>query len=202
MAEAGRVIAGSAGGIRLLAPGAGTRPLADRVKQAVFATLEPDLPGAAVLDLFAGSGAAAIEALSRGAARAVLVEHDENAVRVIGENLRRAHVSDDARVVRRDVLRYLAGGPDRADPLDAWPFDLILVDPPYAERALRDAVLARLGAAGDAASGAPSVVRPGGRVVVTHFWKEPPADRVGLLASERTRRFGETAVAFYRRRDA
>ena len=73
MAEAGRVIAGSAGGIRLLAPGAGTRPLADRVKQAVFATLEPDLPGAAVLDLFAGSGAAAIESLSRGAARAVLV---------------------------------------------------------------------------------------------------------------------------------
>lgn len=199
MAEAGRVVAGTAGGIRLLAPGPGTRPLADRVKQAVFGALEPDLPGAAVLDLFAGSGAAGIEALSRGAARAVLVEHDPGAVRVIVENLARARVAERAMVVRRDVARYLAGGPDPSHPLGAWPFDLVVVDPPYAERVLREEVLARLGA-DDAA--APAVVRPGGRVLVTHFWKEPPPTRAGLLASERTRRFGETAVAFYRREDA
>ena len=196
MAEAGRVIAGSAGGIRLLAPGAGTRPLADRVKQAVFGALEPHLPGAAVLDLFAGSGGAAIEALSRGAGRAVLVEHDANATRVIGENLRRAGVVDRAIVVRRDVARFLAAGPDTADPLGAWPFELVVVDPPYAERTLRESVLARLGAPG--AADTPAVVRPGGRVVVTHFWKEPPPVTVGLLASERVRRFGETAIAFYR----
>jgi len=67
MADAGRVIAGSAAGRRLLAPGGATRPLADRVKQTLFAILEPDLPDASVLDLFAGSGAAGIEALSRGA---------------------------------------------------------------------------------------------------------------------------------------
>jgi 16S rRNA (guanine966-N2)-methyltransferase len=196
MAEAGRVIAGTAGGIRLLAPGAGTRPLADRVKQAVFGVLEPDLAGAAVLDLFAGSGGAAIEALSRGAARAVLVEHDANAARVIGENLRRAGVAGLAVVVRRDVARYLAAGPDAAESLGAWPFDLAIVDPPYAERALRTSVLERLGAPD--APGARAVLRPGGRVVVTHFWKEPPPDAVGLLASERVKRFGETAVAFYR----
>ena len=75
--DAGRVIAGSAAGRRLSrAPGPGTRPLADRVKQTLFAILEPDLPGAGVLDLFAGSGAAGIEALSRGAAAAVFVERD------------------------------------------------------------------------------------------------------------------------------
>lgn len=199
MAEAGRVVAGTAGGIRLLAPGPGTRPLADRVKQAVFGALEPDLAGAAVLDLFAGSGAAGIEALSRGAARAVLVERDPGAVRVIGENLVRTHLAGRARVLRREVLRYLAVGPDPSDPLGAWPFDLVIVDPPYVERALREDVLARLGIGDDSM---PAVVRPGGRVVVTHFWKEPPPPRVGLLASERTRRFGETAVAFYRREDA
>jgi 16S rRNA (guanine966-N2)-methyltransferase len=169
------------------------------VKQAVFGVLDPDLPGAVVLDLFAGSGAAGIEALSRGAARAVLVERDPGAARVIAENLARTHLAARARVVRRDVIRYLDGGPDPADPLGAWPFDVVVVDPPYAERTLREAVLERLGEAGDA--GAP-VVAAGGRVVVTHFWKEPPPPVVGLLASERTRRFGETAVAFYRRGDA
>ena len=89
MADAGRVIAGSAKGVRLTAPGPGTRPLADRVKQTLFGILEPELEGAAVLDLFAGSGAGGIEALSRGAASAVFVERDAGAVRVIAENLRR-----------------------------------------------------------------------------------------------------------------
>src|SRR6187549_1449516 len=77
MADAGRVISGTARSIRLEAPGAGTRPLADRVKQTLFAILEPDLPGARVLDLFAGSGAAGIEALSRGAASAAVVVRDD-----------------------------------------------------------------------------------------------------------------------------
>ena len=81
MADAGRVIAGTARGIRLEAPGPGTRPLADRVKQTLFAILEPDLPGARVLDLFAGSGAAGIEALSRGAASVTFVEHVQTTIR-------------------------------------------------------------------------------------------------------------------------
>ena len=82
MGDAGRVIAGSAKGVRLRAPGPGTRPLADRVKQTLFAILEPDLHGASVLDLFAGSGAAGIEALSRGAATATFVEKDQGAAAV------------------------------------------------------------------------------------------------------------------------
>ena len=73
MPDAGRVIAGTARGLRLEAPGPGTRPIGDRVKQTLFAILEPELEGAVVADLYAGSGAGAIEALSRGAARATLV---------------------------------------------------------------------------------------------------------------------------------
>ena len=103
--EAGRVIAGTARGIRLASPGEGTRPLADRAKQTVFAILEPDLDGCLFLDLCAGSGAGGIEALSRGAAAAVLVERDEGAARVIAENLGRTGLAARASVVRRDDPR-------------------------------------------------------------------------------------------------
>ena len=106
MADAGRVIAGRARGIRLAAPGPTTRPLADRVKETLFAILEPDLIGARVLDLFAGSGAGGIEALSRGAGSAVFVERDAGAAKVIAANLTRTHLAGPtARVVRRDGAR-------------------------------------------------------------------------------------------------
>jgi 16S rRNA (guanine966-N2)-methyltransferase len=186
MADAGRVIAGSAKGIRLHAPGPGTRPLADRVKQALFAVLEPDLGDARVLDLFAGSGAAGIEALSRGAASATFVEKDPGAAAVIRANLKAARLDDRATVIPADVLRWLDGGPFGA------PFDVAIVDPPYAETALQAAVLAALG-------------RPDGpladeaRVVAKHFWRDRPPERIGMLAVERERRFGETALTFYRR---
>jgi 16S rRNA (guanine966-N2)-methyltransferase len=187
LAEAGRVIAGSARGRRLRAPGEGTRPFGDRVKQTLFAILEPHLPGARVLDLFAGSGAGGIEALSRGAAAAVFVEHDAMAVRVISENLAGARVDDRGRLVRGDAISYLKGGA-AAD----GPFDLVLVDPPYAELGLMTGALARLGAAD------PQLLTPGAWVVAKHFWKTPPPASVGLLASVRSRRFGETALTFYR----
>jgi 16S rRNA (guanine(966)-N(2))-methyltransferase RsmD len=87
VADAGRVIGGTARSIRLEAPGAGTRPLADRVKQTLFAILEPELRGARFLDLFAGSGAGGIEALSRGASHATFVERDAGAVKSIKANL-------------------------------------------------------------------------------------------------------------------
>ena len=130
MADAGRVIAGSARGVRLAAPGPGTRPLTDRVKQTLFAVLEPELEDALVLDLFAGSGAGGIEALSRGAARAVFVEKDAGAVRVIHENLRRTRLEGVARVVRRDALAWLA---DASGAAADGPFDLVVCDPPYAD---------------------------------------------------------------------
>ena len=91
--DGGRVIAGTARGIRLAAPGPGTRPFGDRVKQTLFAILDPDMPGANVLDLFAGSGAAGIEALSRGAAHATFVEKDKGAAAVIATNLGRTHLA-------------------------------------------------------------------------------------------------------------
>jgi 16S rRNA (guanine966-N2)-methyltransferase len=189
MAEAGRVIAGTARGIRLVAPGEGTRPLADRVKQTLFAILEPDLAGAAVLDLFAGSGAGGIEALSRGGARAVFVERDRAAAAAIAENLARTGFSNRGSVVRADVAAYLAG---RA--ASDGPFDVVLVDPPYAQTDVLAGTLACL--ATPPAAGA--LLTSHAWVVTKHFWRNPPPPAEGLLASVRTRRFGETVLTFYR----
>jgi 16S rRNA (guanine966-N2)-methyltransferase len=186
MADAGRVIAGTARGVRLAAPGSGTRPLTDRVKQTLFAILEPELRGAVVADLYAGSGAGAIEALSRGAAGAVLVEKDAGACRVIGENLRRAKVDARARVIRRDVTTWLT---EPAGAAAEGPFDIVLVDPPYADTAGLVRALELVG----------PHVRDGGSVIAKHFWRDAPPVRVGMLGSERERRFGETALTFYRR---
>jgi len=189
VSDAGRVIAGSARGIRLRAPGAGTRPFADRVKQTLFAILEPELDGARVLDLFAGSGAGGIEALSRGAASAIFVEKDQGAAAVIDTNLRAAGLAGpDATVIRWDVVRWLAEANAGAV------FDLVLVDPPYAETDVLIRTLTALGAAD-------APLAPGARVVAKHFWRDRPPDRIGLLASERDRRFGETALTFYRREE-
>ena len=187
MSEAGRVIAGSARGLRLKAPGEGTRPLADRVKQTLFAILDPDLAGANVLDLFAGSGAGGIEALSRGAARATFVERDAAAGRVIAENLAFTRLADRGRITRADAVAYLKG-----EAASDGPFDIVLVDPPYAETRLMEDALLLLGAADQ------PLLTSGCWVVAKHFWRTPPPEVVGLLASVRTRRFGETALTFYR----
>jgi 16S rRNA (guanine966-N2)-methyltransferase len=187
VADAGRVIAGSAKGARLTAPEAGTRPLTDRVKQTLFAILEPDLVGARVLDLFAGSGAAGIEALSRGAAHATFVERDRGAAQAIEANLTRSRLGDRATLERVAVASFLA-----RPSLD--PFDLVLLDPPYEDTDALTETLERLGA-----PDAPLAVDA--RVVAKHFWRSAPPATVGLLASERERRFGETALTFYRRTD-
>jgi 16S rRNA (guanine966-N2)-methyltransferase len=190
VADAGRVIAGSAKGIRLRAPGPGTRPLSDRVKQTLFAILEPDLEGAAFLDLFAGSGAAGIEALSRGAAAATFVEKDQGAAAVIDANLNATGLSGPgASIVRWDVVRWLG------EPHAGASFDIVLVDPPYAETELLGRVLARLGEP-------EAPLNEGARVVAKHFWRDRPQQRIGMLAAERDRRFGETALTFYRREES
>ncbi|MBA2756541.1 MAG: RsmD family RNA methyltransferase [Chloroflexi bacterium] len=185
--SAGRVIAGAARSIRLEAPGTGTRPMADRVKQTLFAILEPDLPGARVLDLFAGSGAAGIEALSRGAAAAAFVERDPRAASIIAANLRRTGLAHLARVIRADVGAYLRDPTRAADE----PWDLVILDPPYDQPG---DLLAALQVVGPR-------VGTGGWVVVKHFWRDAPPAGVGLLASARERRFGETVLTFYRRTD-
>ena len=189
MADAGRVIAGSARGVRLRAPGPGTRPLSDRVKQTLFAILDPDLPGAAFLDLFAGSGAAGIEALSRGAASATFVEKDQGAAAVIDANLKATALAGPAAsIVRWDVVRWL--GETHRDER----FDVVVVDPPYAETELLGRILEILGAP-------TAPLAPGARVVAKHFWRDRPPERIGMLAAERDRRFGETGLTFYRRQE-
>ncbi len=186
MPDAGRVIAGTARSIRLDAPGPGTRPLADRVKQTLFAILEPDLPGARFLDLFAGSGAAGIEALSRGAAHATFVERDQRTVGTIRTNLARTGLDGQERatLVRADVITWLRD-PDRAA---GAPYDIVLIDPPYDEVETMTTALEAVSA----------VVTRSARVVAKHFWRTAPPPMVGLLASERERRFGDTALTFYR----
>ncbi len=120
-----RVIAGSRKGHKLAAPhGLETRPTSDRVRENVFNLVGP-VDGARVLDLFAGSGALGIEALSRGAASAVFVEHDPVAVRTIERNLDRLRLTG-ARVVSADVLRTIA-----QEATAGGKYDLVLVDPPY-----------------------------------------------------------------------
>jgi 16S rRNA (guanine966-N2)-methyltransferase len=189
VADAGRVIAGTARSIRLDAPGPGTRPLADRVKQTLFAILEPALPGSRFLDLFAGSGAGGIEALSRGAAHATFVERDPRAIRTVRSNLVRTALGDPeaSTVVRADALAWLRD-PARADEV---PYDLVLVDPPYEDTVALTAALEAL----------EPLLAVDGWIVAKHFWRTAPPPTIGLLASERQRRFGETALTFYRQRD-
>lgn len=120
-----RIIAGRWRGRRLDAPpGRETRPTTDRVREAWMSALQPYLPGARVLDLFAGSGALGLEALSRGAARATFVERAGPALRVLRANVERLEAGSLCEIVRADALAFAAGlGPDA--------YDIALADPPY-----------------------------------------------------------------------
>ncbi len=196
MPDAGRVITGSAGGLRLEAPGHATRPFSDKVKQALFSILESeraDIWERPMLDLFAGSGAIGIEALSRGAPAAVMVERDGRAVGVIKRNLEHTHLGATARVVRADVLAYLAAATVAEATGPLGPFGSVVLDPPYAQK---DDLLASLWRLGE-----PEVPWLYGAAVVAakHFWKDAPPARIGELSRIRERRFGETALSVYRR---
>ncbi len=185
------MIAGRAAGRRLLGAGQATRPLTDRVKQTLFAILEPGLLGARFLDLCAGTGGGAIEALSRGAASAVLVERDPQAIRTIEANLVRTGLGGPrVQVVQADALAWLA----TAEAAASGPFELVLLDPPYDDPALLANLLASLG--GPAGAGL-LAGRP--TVVAKHFWRSTPPAAIGLLRSNRERRFGETTLTFYGR---
>jgi 16S rRNA (guanine(966)-N(2))-methyltransferase RsmD len=136
-----RIIAGTARGMRLSAPaGTSTRPTTDRIKENIFNILSPFMPGARFLDLFSGSGAIGIEALSRGAEAAVFVEQSRGAARVIDENLAKAKLNDRAEVivmpVRQAVNQLNSGGRS---------FEIIFMDPPYESKYVDD-VISQLGA--------------------------------------------------------
>ena len=128
-----RVITGTARGITLKTPeGLKTRPTADRVKEAVFSIIQFDVECARVLDLFAGTGQLGIEALSRGARSAVFVDERKDACMLVKENLRRTGLQQQAQVIQSDYLSYLERGRET--------FDLIFLDPPYAETFLENAL--------------------------------------------------------------
>jgi 16S rRNA (guanine(966)-N(2))-methyltransferase RsmD len=173
-----RVIAGELKGRRLVAPrGWKVRPTSDRVREAVFSSLG-DVDGARLLDLYCGTGALAIEALSRGAASAVLVDRD---TRPALGNVERLELRERAELVRADVARWLPGAPEGA-------FDLVFVDAPYR---LAD----RVGNLLD--SHLPALLAEGGRAVVESAARRPL--RLESMRALRERRYGGTDVRFYGR---
>lgn len=188
-----RVIGGSARGRRLKAPGGrGTRPTSDRVREALFSSLAEDVPDAAVLDLFAGTGALGIEALSRGAASATFVENRAAVARLVEDNVRIADVGERATVKVLDAATFVrrpTGGP----------FTLVFCDPPY-DMAL-DTVFGlvwQLHAAGALADTA--------TVVVERERRDPAladvVDPHDLLAVDRQRSYGDTVLVYLRTKDA
>jgi 16S rRNA (guanine966-N2)-methyltransferase len=176
-----RVIAGRLGGRRLKAPpGRGTRPTSERVREALFAMLA-EIEGARVLDLFAGSGALGIEALSRGAARAVFVERDALAVRVLKENLAALGLTEEAAEVRPgQALRALQSARDAKET-----YDLLLIDPPYGLAPDLGPELSVL---------LPPLLAPGARIVLESDRRAP----LHLDAAvERQRRYGDTLITIH-----
>jgi 16S rRNA (guanine(966)-N(2))-methyltransferase RsmD len=180
-----RITGGELGGRTLKAPrGLATRPTADRVRQALFNILSPLPAGARVLDLYAGSGALGIEALSRGAALAVFVEESPRAAAVLLANLADLGLSGRSQLLRLPVRRALRELQALA------PFDLIFADPPYQAGLLPD-LLTQLGGPWR------SLIREGGLVIVEHLEKQALLPTYGELARADHRCYGQTALSFY-----
>jgi 16S rRNA (guanine966-N2)-methyltransferase len=188
-----RITGGTLRSRALKAPrGQATRPTTDRVREALFAILTSAgvVEGAHVLDLYAGTGALALEALSRGAESALLVESAREALAVLRANVISLGLEDRARIVAGDVAhairRVRVRGPDALRP-----FDLVFADPPWAlvEAGAPAAVLSDLAAHGGIASE--------GRVVLEHAARTLPPDIDGLVRLD-TRRYGDTALTFYK----
>ena len=181
-----RVIGGSAKGVRLAPVPRGVRPVSDMAREGLFSSIAAGVPGASVLDLYAGTGALGIEALSRGGERAVLVEASRPALRTIGVNLERTGLADRATVVASDVTTFL-----RRNSKPGAPFDLVLADPPYETAGPEvDRVLAGL------ASG--WLAEPGWIVALTRrMGSSTPVIPVDWLVARRLE-YGDTLVLVYR----
>ncbi|HZB75695.1 MAG TPA: 16S rRNA (guanine(966)-N(2))-methyltransferase RsmD [Solirubrobacteraceae bacterium] len=174
-----RVIAGTYGGRRLQAPpGEATRPTADRVREALFSILGDRVGGARVLDLFAGSGALGLEALSRGAVSATFVDSAPAAIRALRANLEA--LGAEAEVVRADALRWL-----RSAPAAARQYDLVFLDPPYR----------RAGELGAPLSAALAPVLAAGALVVAEADRRAPLELTMPATDER--RYGDTLIRFH-----
>ena len=178
-----RVIAGKAKGIQLNTPeGMLTRPTTDRVKEALFSIIQFELPGAKVLDLFGGTGQLGIEALSRGASNAVFVDSRREACQLIRSNLKKTHLEDQATVVQSDYMEYL----NRSTGL----FQIVLLDPPYAEVFLENAIkkITEI-----------DILQSGGIIVAERpFGKELPWEFEGFTRS-RDYKYGKIILTLYRK---
>jgi 16S rRNA (guanine966-N2)-methyltransferase len=183
-----RVITGSAKGHKLKAPkGISTRPMLDRVKEALFSVLEGYGPiRGRVLDLYAGTGSLGIECLSRGAAWADFVEQSAHVCRIIRENLAHTKLIDRAHVIQMLVARYLATA------RQAEKYAIIVMDPPYADPAIEDTIRA---------VGASGLLEDDGLLIVGHSPRVTLADAYGLLRRLKFRRLGDSCFSIYERAD-
>jgi 16S rRNA (guanine(966)-N(2))-methyltransferase RsmD len=178
-----RIVAGALGGRRLVAPkDQATRPTSEKVREALFSILGP-IGGAKVLDLYAGTGALGLEALSRGASQVVFVEERRPALVSLAENLAALGVGAETLVVSRPVERC------RASIAAHFPFDLVLADPPYADIVGGQAIRAVEGLL-------EGLLAPGGRLVVEHS-SQGEAPSLAGLARRETRRYGDTCLSFF-----
>jgi len=181
-----RVIAGSAKGTRLQAvPGTTTRPVSDRVKEALFSILGESIVGSRFLDLFAGTGSIGIEALSRGACEVVFVDSEPRAISTIRENLTQARLKQAGRLVCSDVFKYLARPPE--------PFDFVYIAPPQYRGLWSRALMAI-----DADS---RWLCSGGQAIVQIFPKELGPTPLARLVLSDERRYGSTLLCFFERPD-
>jgi 16S rRNA (guanine966-N2)-methyltransferase len=182
-----RVIAGEAKGRQLVAPkGTGTRPATDRIRETLFAILEPELGDARVLDLFAGAGTMGIEALSRGAAHVTFVERSAAALEALRRNLTTTGFVERAEVVAANVIGFL----DRGMPRERA--DLVFVDPPFADVAILEATIAHPNLA--------VALAPDATVVARVLRKHPPVTPDNVTVA-RTKQIGEEDLLFLRYRD-
>jgi 16S rRNA (guanine966-N2)-methyltransferase len=178
-----RVIAGKAKGRTLVAPrGGATRPATDRIRETLFAILEPEIPDARVLDLFAGAGTLGIEALSRGAVHATFVERSRAAVAALRKNLAATHFVDRGSIVEANVLSFLNEPP-------VEPFDIAFCDPPFADVELANATLAHPGLA---------VALPPRALVVARFHRKHPPTPPPTASVVRVKEIGEETLLFLR----
>lgn len=175
-----RVIAGRFRGRTLQAPTwEGLRPTSDRLRETLFNVLAADIDGGRVLDICAGTGAVGIEALSRGAAAVTFVEQDRRAVALIEANLRKLGVTGGYTIDRRDALA-------RGAPRTGAAYDLVFLDPPYAQRSLEPWLLV-----------AAAAVAPDGRVILEHASRLAAPDAVPGLSRTRQIRQGDSTISFY-----
>ena len=188
-----RVISGSLRRRALEAPrGLATRPTSDRLRETLFNVLAPRIEGAGFLDLYAGSGAVGIEALSRGAARVVFVERARPALKVLRSNLERLGLRSGFRVENAGVMAYLRReGADRAST-----FDVVFLDPPYEAADEYDAALGILGGASGRLLSADAMV------IAEHRRKQKLEQRYGALERTRLLEQGDAALSFFRDRAA